>query len=233
MDRLRGSSTAVGWCVALWFAWCGQAPEVSSAAPPSFLAKAAPPAAGDIDLGRSRVYIHVDKTGFGHEHGVVGLLKSGVVHLGATERAGRMVFDITSFVADTKEARAYVGLAGETAASTARQVTQNMLSADVLDAARFPTATFEIDSAAAMKLNRAGEPPRYELVGKLTLHGVTKALRFVVEAHPGQDHVRLRGAFSILQTSHGITPYSKALGAVGVADKLQIYGDVLIAAPAR
>jgi hypothetical protein len=32
-----------------------------------------------------------------------------------------------------------------------------------------------------------------------------------------------------LQTQFGITPYSKAFGAIGVADKLTIYGEIHIA----
>ena len=32
---------------------------------------------GDVYLPNSRVYIHVDKTGLGHEHGVVGQIKQG------------------------------------------------------------------------------------------------------------------------------------------------------------
>jgi hypothetical protein len=39
----------------------------------------------------------------------------------------------------------------------------------------------------------------------------------------------LRGNFTILQSDFGITPYKAALGAVGVADELKIWGDIWIA----
>ena len=71
-----------------------------------------PLAAGDVDTSISRVYVHVDKTGFGHEHGVASFLKSGHLNLGASQNAGELVFDMTSFNADTDEARRYVGLEG-------------------------------------------------------------------------------------------------------------------------
>ena len=47
-----------------------------------------PLAPGDIDPALSRIYVHVDKTGFGHEHGVEAKLKSGRLQLGANQNAG-------------------------------------------------------------------------------------------------------------------------------------------------
>ena len=52
---------------------------------------------GEIDLRVSRVYILVGKTGLGHEHGIEGRIKSGVLSLGATANAGQIVFDTTTF----------------------------------------------------------------------------------------------------------------------------------------
>jgi hypothetical protein len=49
-----------------------------------------------------------------------------------------------------------------------------------------------------------------------------------VEERP--EGLRVRGNFSILQTQYGIRPYSKAFGAVGVADRLTIYGDIQLEA---
>jgi len=41
--------------------------------------------------------------------------------------------------------------------------------------------------------------------------------------------LHIRGNFTILQTDYGITPYSKAFGAIGVANPLRIYGDLYVA----
>jgi len=187
--------------------------------------------AGDVDINRSRVYTFVGKTGFGHEHGVVGRLKSGTIRLGADHDAGQLEFDLTSFVADTVEARRYVGLEGETDASTQEQVTTNMLGAYVLDTSHFPTATFVISSALPMRGNQPNGTLRYQLQGRFTLHGVTRPLRIVAEALRESGAVRLRGGFALVQTDYGIKPFSKALGAVGVTDRLKIYGEILIVAP--
>ena len=70
------------------------------------------PKPGEIEVGSSRVYVFVGKTGLGHEHAIVGKLASGEMHFGAREAAGRLVFDMTTFDADSKEARKVVGLKG-------------------------------------------------------------------------------------------------------------------------
>jgi polyisoprenoid-binding protein YceI len=183
---------------------------------------------GDVDLDHSRVYAFVGKTGFGHEHGIVGRLKSGSIRLGASQKAGQLEFDLTSFVADTPEARRYVGLKGETDPSTQEQVTTNMLGSYVLDTRQYPIATFTIDSALPQSGDLPNGAKRYQLDGQFTLHGTTRPVRIVAQAKSENGVVRLRGSFMMLQTDNSITPFTKALGAVGVTDKLRIYGDILI-----
>lgn len=184
---------------------------------------------GQIDTSTSRVYALVGKTGLGHEHGVVGLIQSGQLKIGAKQDAGVIVFDMTTFTADSADARAYVGLAGATSLSSQKQVTDNMRSAGVLDVQRHPTATFAITSAELTgNKSRAGKP-LVKLDGKFTLHGVTQPLSLVAEIYELPERIRLRGGFTILQTEFGITPYTKAFGAVGVANQLTIYGDILVA----
>lgn len=100
----------------------------------------APAPPGGIDIATSRVYVFVGKTGLGHDHAVIGRLSAGHLRLDAPERAGQLVFDMTSFRADTAEARKALGLRGETDAKTQQQVNDNMLGPDVLDVARHPTA---------------------------------------------------------------------------------------------
>lgn len=179
----------------------------------------------------SRVYIYVGKVGLGHEHGVEGRLKSGSILLGAKSRAGEIVFDMPTFVADTADARKYLGLEGETPASRQKEVTANMVGADVLDVRRFPTATFKIASALPLKNKSDAGNPLYRLEGEFTLHGVKRPLRLDAEVVAQSGGARLRGAFKILQTDYGIEPYSKALGAVGVADELTIHGEILLGRP--
>jgi len=192
----------------------------------------AQPLPGDVDLARSRIYVFVGKTGLGHDHAVAGLLQAGRVAIGAPDQAGTLVFDMRTFAADTAEARKALGLPGETDASTQQQVNANMAGADVLDVARYPTATFQIRSALAAKQQPPGRPPVYELLGGFTLHGVTREVIIPVEVEQRGEWLRLRGMFVINQTDFGMKPYKKLGGVVGVANELRITGDLFVRAPA-
>jgi polyisoprenoid-binding protein YceI len=67
--------------------------------------------------------------------------------------------------------------------------------------------------------------------GNFTLHGTTRPIKFIAvadtKARAGWTH--LRGNFSILQSEFGMKPFTKAFGAIGVTDELQIHGDLWIA----
>lgn len=187
---------------------------------------------GEFDVARSRVYVFVGKSGLGHEHGVEGRVKSGKIAIPAVQSAGEIQFDIASFTADTAAARSYVGLSGSVSESTAQAVNKNMLGPKVLDAARFPTATFKVDTAQPLKKKKPQDADRFQLDGEFTLHGVTRKIRVIAEQTAEEGMNRLRGGFTVRQTDYGITPYSQALGAVGVADELKIWGDFWLGAPA-
>jgi polyisoprenoid-binding protein YceI len=184
---------------------------------------------GDFFLQGSRVYVKVGKTGFGHEHGVVGQLHTGKLQLNATEAAGEIQFDMRSFIADTDSARKYVGLEGVTPPTTQQEVNTNMLGSAVLDTGRFPLASFVVRSATRLPQPSARGLAQYQLQGDFTLHGATQPLQVIAEAEEQGGWIHLRGGFNMLQSSFGITPFSKAFGAVGVADQLTVYGDFWIA----
>jgi polyisoprenoid-binding protein YceI len=186
------------------------------------------PRVGDVDLDHSRAFTFVGATGFGHEHGVEGRLASGNIQLGAQQNGGELVFDMKSFDADTAAARKYVGLEGESDNSNRKQVNDNMHGPDVLDVAKFPTAKFTIQSAVPYRSDKADGPPQYLLDGQFTLHGVTKHLRVLAQTEESDHMVHVRTQFSVLQSQFGITPFTKLLGTIGVADKLTIYGDAWI-----
>ncbi|MDX1929370.1 MAG: YceI family protein [Pirellulaceae bacterium] len=187
---------------------------------------------GELELKTSRVYVRVGKVGLGHEHGASCKLKSGELHLDQPDASGsygKLVFDMTSFEADSDAARKYVGLEGSTDEATRKQVNENLLGKEVLDVEQYPTATFEAKRITKLaELSKRGLP-RYKFEGDFTLHGITKPLEFAadVEVVKGWNH--LRGGFAILQSAYGIKPYSKMLGAVGVTDRLLIYGDLIVA----
>ena len=184
---------------------------------------------GQIDVQMSRAFAKVTQTGLGHDHAIEGRLMGGVIQLGAQQNAGSLVFDMTSYRADTAAARKYIGLAGTTSPSTQQQTNTNMLGASVLDVRKYPTSTFVIDSALLIPGKSRDGHPRYKLAGNFTLHGTTRPLAMNAEVIQEQDRLHLRGGFNINQTNFGITPFKKAFGAVGVADQMTIYGEVYVA----
>lgn len=186
-------------------------------------------APGEVNTEFSRVYVHVGKTGLGHEHAVEGRINSGVVRLGATQDAGGMVFDMTSFIADTAIARKFIGLSGTPDASTQKKVNANMLGPDVLGTRRFPIASCKIRSSRLLPKKSRRGLPQYQFEGDFMLHGVTQKGQVIAEVEEQNGWVHIRGAFTMLQSQFGIKPYTTALGAIGVADRLEIYGDLWVA----
>jgi polyisoprenoid-binding protein YceI len=182
-----------------------------------------------VDTENSRAYVKVDTaTRFGHAHGVQGNLKSGKVALGG---AGELVFDMGSFMADTAAARKRVGLEQKKGAEAdARKVTEAMRGSGVLDVAQFPTASFRITSIAPLDKQSAGEPGRYQLDGRFTLHGTEQNLQIAarVEKTESAGVLRMSGSFTIKQTDYGITPYSALGGLAKVADELGISADLVL-----
>ena len=181
-----------------------------------------------VDLVASRIYVLVGKTGLGHEHAVVGHLRSGNLILGVADNAGALTFDMATFRADGDNARQFLQLSGKTDAGTQQQVTANMLGEDVLDVAQHPTALFSVRSSLLDAVQKPSGPPAYSLRGHFTLRGVTRPLTLRVETESDARILRLRGDFRIRQTNFKIKPYTQFGGVVGVSDELRIWGDLVL-----
>lgn len=177
----------------------------------------------EIEAQSSRVFVFVAKKGLGHEHAVSVPLSTGVLHLGAQRGAGRLTWDLRACTADTSEARAALGLKGDTDDATRKQVDQNMLGAAVLNVAKFPSAEFLIESALPTGRRRENAD-EFELRGQFTLHGVTRTLRFPVVVEEREEWLLVRGTVPLRQTDFGIQPFTKGLGLIGVADEVQAHG---------
>jgi polyisoprenoid-binding protein YceI len=182
-----------------------------------------------VDTKASFVYVKVGiATRLGHEHGVQGNLKSGTLTLGGE---GELVFDMTSFMADTPEARKRVGLdRKKVSENEAKKVTEAMRGAEVLDVAQYPTATCRLASITPLDKQAAGQPGMYQLEGRFTLHGTEKKLQFKanLERTDREGVLKLTGSFTIKQTDYGIKPASAAGGLARAADELTIMGDLIL-----
>ena len=231
MTRMRWSALATACLMFVHGHWAiGQPPTNAS---PAAVAPLAPAKRGQVELAHSRVYMHVGTNGLGYEHAVVGKLASGELHLSAAENPeqdpGKLVFDLRTFEADTDAARKYIGLGIDPDQHQRQQVTETMLGPDVLNVDKFSLATFIIMRVTKLKTASPRGLPQYEIAGDFRLHGTTRPIQFTVDVDVVKGWLRVRGAFAILQTQHGIKPLNKLFGAIAVADKVDIYGDLIIA----
>lgn len=183
---------------------------------------------GSVIVEHSRVYVFVAKKGAGHDHGIEGRVAAGEIHLDRAEQVGELTFDLRSLAADTTPARQFFKLPGETPADTQAEVTGNMQGPSVLNIAQFPKAQLTIHRLRPLPPEAGQTAQPYQLDGEFTLHGVKKGLQFVATSESVNGMIRLRGRFTMKQTDFGIKPFSKLLGAVGVADELQVYGDIYL-----
>ncbi len=186
-----------------------------------------------VDSDTSRVYVKVGTaTRLGHPHGVEGKLKAGKITLGA---GGEFTFDMTTFSADTAEARKKVGLEGKKVSENeAKKVTTTMRSADVLDVEKYPTAVYTITTIKPADKQETGDPGTYQVNGRFTLHGTEQPLQFKakLERTDKEGVLKLSGSFTIKQTDHGMKPYSAAGGLARSTDELTIHGELFLS-PAK
>ena len=96
-------------------------------------------------------------------------------------------------------------------------VQARMISADVLDVTRFPEITF-----TSTAIEPAGND-RWNVSGRLTLHGQTRIINFSVV----QVNGRYRGEVAIKQRDFGIEPVRIAAGAVKIKDEVKVQFDIV------
>ena len=171
-----------------------------------------------VDPAESRVRILVGKAGF--------LSFAGHVHeITAPVARGSVTVDLADW------ARATISLEFEAAAlrvtgaqeppGDVPEVQRVMLSAQVLDVARFPTMAFR--STRLSVTSRTANSAEMLIEGDFTLHGTTRAVRVRADVTlDAEGHLTARGSFSLKQTDYGMTPVTAAGGTVRVKDALDI-----------
>ena len=176
---------------------------------------AAPVAAGPqpIDAARSTLTVFVYKSGlfsaFADDHVIKAPIASGSLDENAPARV-----EISVHAADIKVTDPSL------AADRRAEVQAKMVSADVLDVARFPDITFTSNSI------HATGPDRWTVSGRLTLHGQTREVTLPVSR---RDAV-FRGEAQIKQRDFGIEPIRIAGGTVKVKDEVKVAFEIYTAA---
>ncbi len=161
--------------------------------------------AGPIDVRHSKLTVFVYKAGlfsaFADNHVISAPIASGTITTTPTAAIELVV-----------NAAELVPLDPDLDPAKREQVRTRMLSAEVLDTARFATITFTSGA-----IEPAGSD-RWNVTGRLTIHGVTRTVTFPVTRADG----RYRGETRIRQRDFGITPIRIAGGTVSVKDGLKV-----------
>ncbi|MGH8426570.1 MAG: YceI family protein [Gammaproteobacteria bacterium] len=174
-----------------------------------------------LDSAASEVRILVGRAGplasKGHVHVVEAAQLSGYALTAKGGGQADIVFPLNALVVDAPAARAALGgLYAEPLTPDQRKaIRAHMLSREALDSARYPWAHLHIVAPAtaqgAVKITIA-----------LTLHGVTRVLPATTQLSLDARQLLASGTFTMRQSDFGITPYSVLLGALKVADPLDI-----------
>jgi polyisoprenoid-binding protein YceI len=106
-----------------------------------------------------------------------------------------------------------------------RQTIEDAINQDVLETHKYPEIVFESSNLSASK---AGDGQYWvNLVGQLSLHGVTCSQPLAAQVALQGDTLRAHGEFSLLQTMYKIKLVSIAGGTLKLKDELKCSFDVL------
>jgi polyisoprenoid-binding protein YceI len=106
-----------------------------------------------------------------------------------------------------------------------RREIENTMNQRVLETQKYPDIVFESSNISASK---AGNGQYWvNLVGQLSLHGVTRDQPLAAQVALIGDSLRAHGEFSLLQTMYGIDVVSLAGGTLKLKDELKCSFDVL------
>ena len=100
-----------------------------------------------------------------------------------------------------------------------RRTLERIMRDQVLVTSIFPEILFESSSITSLKLSEGVY--QATIVGKLTLHGVTRRHYFVSQVTVGAYNLRASGEFEIRQSDFDIKPVAIAGGALTVQDELK------------
>jgi len=158
----------------------------------------------------------------GHDHVLRGTGVTGSVTWDPANPAAcdvKLSFPVSSLAVDPAGARAKAGLAGETSEGDKRKILENALGKSQLDAAAFPTISFQSSRCAA-----AGD--KTAVSGTLKVHGVGKAVTATMVIRVEGSTLAASGAFSATHEDFGMKPFTALLGALRNDTNLKFTVDV-------
>ncbi len=212
----------------------GESPPPAAAVAEEAAGSQVPPGATvyTIDAGRSLVTLRVYRAGrlakLGHNHVITSTSESGRAWTnGAPATSGFEVrVAVNDLIVDDPAARADAGpdFPGELSEAAREGTRTNMLRAEVLDGARHPEIVVRAGS-----LGGTWDQPA--VAASVTLKGQTRLLDVPIAIVRTDDAIVARGAFTVLQSEFGITPFSIGGGAIAVADAVDVSFEIRAVRP--
>ncbi len=194
------------------------------AAPPAAVTA---PAAGSvryrIDAARCEVLILVYRDGrlasLGHNHVLAVRELSGEVLLAAdvTQSHWQLDFPVTALSVDEPQLRAAQGAQFQTMVDAAAiaGTREHMLGPLLLDAAHYPT--IHLESAQVRS-----EPDGLRMSTRIVVRDHAAQVEVPLALQRSPDELVASGEFDLTHAELGLTPYSVALGALRVADRMHV-----------
>lgn len=177
----------------------------------------------DVDPQQSALHVLVFRGGalarLGHNHvmSVRGLKGRLWLHATTAKSGFDVSFPVAQMLVDDPEARRAAGsdFPPDVPEADREGTRRNMLRAEVLDAERYPTITLK-------SVNIAGSRANPQATARVTLRDVSRDVSLRPAVSVEADRVMVRGEFDLLQSDFGIKPFSAALGALTVQDRLHV-----------
>jgi len=199
-------------------------------APPPPVQTPPPPPPGEagaaiyqIDPQASALHIFIYRGGtfarLGHNHVMTSKSVNGRVWMRSAFAASgfELSFPVADLIVDDPDARRLAGadFPPDIPDADKEGTRKNMLRKEVLDAETYPKVT--VESAAV-----AGSLQAPKITARITIKGASQDVLVPASIAIDGDRLTASGEFDILQTAFGIKPFSVALGALEVQDRLHV-----------
>ncbi len=93
-----------------------------------------------------------------------------------------------------------------------------------LDIDAFPKVRFDLDSVAVR--SQAPDSAVIELVGRMSIHGVTRMIRIPANLRRRQDEIRVSGSYELFLPDYGVTKLKRMLGVLSMDPTIRVGFDV-------
>jgi hypothetical protein len=199
-------------------------PSVPPGAPPSAPPGEVPGAINyRIDPQASTLHVLVYRGGtfakLGHNHVMSSKSLSGRVwmHRELARSGFEIAFPVADLIVDDPDARRAAGseFPPEIPDADKQGTRKNMLRAEVLDGETYPRIELQ-----SVKIE--GALPNPQVTARITIKQASRDVVVPVKVTVSDNRLIANGEFSIQQTDFGIKPFSVAMGALEVKDRLDI-----------